>query len=55
MFTILQRQEDLGYKVLAKVVELDVARELASALCNQAGVKRTIVLDEWGMTVSVES
>ena len=55
MFTILQRQPDFSYNVVAKVMDKDIAIRLASELCNSAGVIRTIVIDEWGTTVGVES
>lgn len=55
MYTILQRESDYGYKVIAKVKDKDVAISLAGHLCNEAGVIRTIVIDEFGTLVSVES
>ena len=55
MYTILQRQDDYGYEVIAKVKDKDAAVSLACTLCNEAGVIRTIVIDEFGTLVSVES
>ena len=55
MYTILQKCKDDSFDVIAKVKHLDVAKDLACSLCNQAGVIRTVVMDEWGMIVSAES
>ena len=55
MFTIIQKQQDNSFNVLAKVIDEDVARELAGTLCNKAGVARTLVLDEYGYAIAGES
>lgn len=55
MYTLLQKNADNSFDVVAKVTQLDVAKDLACTLCNQAGVVRTVVMDEWGMIVSAES
>ena len=55
MFTIIQRQYDGSFDVVAKVRDYSVARELACTLCNQAQVARTLVLDDLGCVVSGES
>jgi hypothetical protein len=55
MYTLLQKNKDNSFDVVAKVTQLDVAKDLACTLCNQAGVVRTVVMDEWGMIVSGES
>ena len=55
MYTLLQKNKDDSFDVVAKVTQLDVAKDLACTLCNQAGVVRTVVMDEWGMIVSAES
>ena len=55
MFTIIQKQRDGSFDVVAKVIGETVARELACTLCNNAGCARTLVLDDLGYTVSGES
>lgn len=58
-FTILQARplgrENQVYEVIGHATDLNQARELAADLCNAAGVIRTIVIDELGSTVAVES
>jgi len=55
MYTLLQKNKDNSFDVVAKVYQLDVAMDLVCTLCNQAGVIRTVVMDEWGTIVSGES
>ena len=55
MYTIIQKQPDLSFNVVAKVSDIEVAKELDCTLFNSAGVARTLVLDEFGYMSSVES
>ena len=55
MYTIIQKQPDNSFNVVAKVYDKDVATELTCVLCDNAGVVRTVCLDEFGYAVSGES
>jgi hypothetical protein len=55
MYTILQKQQDDSFNVVAKVIDDANARAIAETLCNRAGVVRTIVLDDLGYVTAVES
>ena len=59
MYTIIQQSfrgtEFFGYDVVGRSFTLDEAKYMASRLCNHAGVVRTLVLDELGACVGIES
>ena len=60
MFTIIQKNFDsadkfVGWEVMATCASLDHACAFAAELCNLAGVVRTLVLDDMGQVVCVES
>jgi len=60
MFTIIQKDfnsnnEFIGWEVMATCATLQHACDFAAELCNLAGVVRTLVLDDMGQVVCVES
>ena len=60
MFTIIQKNFDssdkfVGWEVMATCATLEHACAFAAELCNLAGVVRTLVLDDMGQVVCVES
>ena len=60
MFTIIQKNFDsnnnyVGWEVMAQCASLQHASAFAAELCNLAGVVRTLVLDDMGQVVCVES
>ena len=60
MFTIIQKNFDsadkfVGWEVMATCATLEHACVFAAELCNLAGVVRTLVLDDMGQVVCVES
>jgi len=60
MFTIIQKNFDqsnnfVGWEVMATCATLEHANAFAAELCNLAGVVRTLVLDDMGQVVCVES
>ena len=60
MYTIIQKNFDqygdfVGWEVMATCASLKHAQAFAAELCNLAGVVRTLVLDDMGMVVCIES
>ena len=60
MFTIIQKNFDqsnnfVGWEVMATCATLQHASAFAAELCDLAGVVRTLVLDDMGQVVCVES
>ena len=54
-YTIIQRTALGSWTALHITTNLKEACDLAADYCNAAGVARTLVLDELGCTVCVES
>ncbi len=54
-YTIIQRTALDSWATIDVVHNLKLACDLAAEYCNQAGVARTLVLDELGSTVCIES
>jgi hypothetical protein len=59
MFTIIQQTfrgtKFFGYEVVGRSFTLSEAQHMAAKLCDHAGVVRTLVLDEMGGCVGIES
>ena len=54
-YTIIQRTALDSWATIDVVHNLKLARDLCADYCNAAGVMRTMVLNDMGQTVCVES